>query len=246
MRTYAQYCPIARASELLAERWTPIIVRNLFAGCTTYGEIAAGAPGVPRSLLTQRLRQLRAAGVVEMRPKKSGRGMAYHLTEAGRDLWRVLEPLGAWGEQWLELRDEHTNPRFLLWSWCTAYLARERLPEQRVVVRFEFTDQPVNERRAWLVIDRQNAEVCDKPPGFDEDLVVQTDAWTLVRWHLGQLEWSDAVRDGSIRVTGPRQLARALPTWNRRHPVRSSTVPGRVALVPRPRGGWGGPPSADP
>ena len=128
----------------------------MFAGCTTYGQIAAGAPGMPRSLLTQRLRQLAASGVIETRPKPSGRGVTYHLTEAGQDLWRVLQPMGDWGERWLELRDEHTNPRFLLWSWCTAYLAHECLPEQRVVVRFEFADQPIDECRAWLV---------GRPPG---------------------------------------------------------------------------------
>ena len=217
MRTYGQYCPIARAAEILGERWTPIIVRNMTAGCRTYGEISAGAPGLSHSLLTQRLRQLAAAGVVEVRPKDHGRGNVYELTDAGRDLWGVLSALGAWGERWLELRDEQTNPRFLLWAWSTSYLARDNLPDRRVVVRFELTDQPPDRRRIWMLFDHSRAEVCLKSLGFDDDLIVEAAAATLARWHLGRLNWSAALRAGSIHVTGPRPLAQALPTWNQRH-----------------------------
>ncbi len=217
MRTYGQYCPIARASEILAERWTPIIVRNLFVGCDTYTKISAGAPGIPRSLLTQRLRQLEAAGVVEVRPKDRGRGVIYQLSEAGRELGKVLLALGAWGERWLELGDEHTNPALVLWAWCTVYLERERLPRRRVVVRFDFADQPPDSRRLWLLVENGDAEVCKHHPGFEEDLIVETDSKTLVHWHLRRIEWADALRSGRIRVKGPPSLARGLPDWNRRH-----------------------------
>lgn len=217
MRTYGQYCPIARAAEILGERWTAIIVRNMTAGCRTYGEISAGAPGLSHSLLTQRLRQLSAAGIVEVRPKDHGTGNVYVLTAAGQDLWGVLSALGTWGERWLELRDEQTNPRFLLWAWSTSYLARENLPARRIVVRFELADQPADSRRIWMLFDHNRAEVCLKSPGFDDDLVVQATAATLARWHLGGLDWSTALRAGLIRITGPRPLARALPTWNHRH-----------------------------
>ncbi len=107
MRTYGQYCPIARASEILTERWTPIIVRNLMAGCSTFGEIGAGAPGLSHSLLTQRLRLLERVGIVEVAPEPRGDGVIYQLTGAGRDLSGVLWALHDWGEKWLELGDEH-------------------------------------------------------------------------------------------------------------------------------------------
>jgi DNA-binding HxlR family transcriptional regulator len=216
VRTYGQYCPIARASEILTERWTPIIVRNLMAGCTTFGEISAGAPGLSHSLLTQRLRLLKRVGVIEVRPKPRGRGVTYQLTDAGRDLSGVLWALHDWGERWLELGDEHTNPALVLWAWCTAYLARERLPERRVVVRFNFTDQLEEARHLWMLVEHGDAEVCKHHPGFDEDLIVETDGKTFAHWHLKHLEWADALRSGRIRVTGPRALGRALPTWNRR------------------------------
>ncbi len=216
MRTYGQYCPIARAAEILAERWTPLIVRNIHAGCGTYGEILAGAPGLSHTLLTQRLRHLTKAGVITTTPKMNGRGVRYLLTDAGDELWPVLWALGAWGERWVELRDEHTNPRFLLWTWATTYLARTNLPDRRVVVRFEFADRPDAERAIWLVVRPTDAEVCLKSPGYPDDLVVQTTTMTLAKWHTSQLEWSNALRSGQIRVTGPRELARMLPTWNLR------------------------------
>lgn len=216
MRTYEQYCPIARAAEILAERWTPLIVRNIHAGCATYGEILAGAPGLSHTLLTQRLRHLAKAGVITTTPKKSGRGVHYALTDAGEELWPVLLALGAWGERWVELRDEHTNPRFLLWTWSTAYLAHANLPDRQVVVRFDFADRPATERAIWLVVRPTDAEVCLKPPGFPDDLVVHTTTMTLALWHTRQIDWASAVRSGKIRLTGPRELARILPTWNLR------------------------------
>jgi len=219
MRTYGQYCPIARAAEVFAERWTPLIVRNIHAGCGTYGEILAGAPGLSHTLLTQRLRHLTKVGIITSTPKAGGRGVRYTLTEAGGELWPVLLALGAWGERWVELRDEHTNPRFLLWTWATTYLAHANLPDRRVVVRFELSDRPPGERAIWLVVRPTDAEVCTKPPGYDDDLMVQTTTMTLARWHTKKIEWAEALRSGRIRVTGPRALARMLPTWN----LRAST-----------------------
>jgi DNA-binding HxlR family transcriptional regulator len=216
MRTYGQYCPIARAAEIVAERWTPLIIRNIHAGCGTYSEILGGAPGLSHTVLTQRLRHLNQVGIIQVRPKANGAGVRYELTEAGRDLWPVLSALGVWGEQWVELRDEHTNPRFLLWTWSTVYLAYANLPNRRVVVRFQLVDQPPERRRIWLVVNPTDAEVCTKPPGFEEDLVVETSAMTLTQWHTKHLEWADAVRAGTIHITGSRALAQALPTWNLR------------------------------
>jgi hypothetical protein len=85
-----------------------------------------------------------------------------------------------------------------------------------VVVRFDFSDQPPHARHVWLLVDHGDAEVCKHHPGFDEDVIVETDGMTFARWHLKQIEWADALASGSIQVSGSRPLARALPTWNRR------------------------------
>jgi DNA-binding HxlR family transcriptional regulator len=216
MRNYGQYCPIARASAVLAERWTPIILRNLLNGCTTFTDIADGAPGIPRSLLTSRLRDLERVGVVWSEANPSGRGSLYHLTEAGQDLKGLLYALGTWGERWLELTPDDVDPYVVLWTWCGWYLERDRLPGRRVVVRFEFPDQPLSSRWFWIVFDGERSEVCRKDPGYDVDLVVEAESMALAEWHLGRLDWDEAVRSGRIRVDGPRRLGRTLPNWNRR------------------------------
>ena len=228
MRSYGQYCPIARASEIVAERWTPIILRNLLNGCATFTEIADGAPGIPRSLLTSRLRELERVGVVRIEGNPTRRGSRYHLTAAGRDLKELLFALGTWGERWLELGTEHLDPYVVLWAWCNWYLERDRLPARRVVVQFEFPDQPKKSRRFWLILDGEHSEVCREDPGYNADIVVESESLALAEWHLGRVSWNDALRAGRIRVEGPRGLSRMLPTWNRRsafadvEPARSS------------------------
>ena len=227
MRTYGQYCPIARASEIFAERWTPIILRNVLNGSRTFTEIANGAPGLSRTLLTTRLRQLERAGVIETTPNPSGRGSQYLPTEAGRDLVTVMKAMGAWGERWIELGPHHLDPGFVLHAWVSWYLVRDRLPDRRVVVRFDFPGLPGKMKTMWVIFDGERSEICRKDPGFEPILLVEADARALAEWHLGRIEWIDALRDEQIRVLGPSSLARALPTWNRRS--EASRLTRRVA-----------------
>ena len=216
MRTYGQYCPIARAAEILAERWTLLILRNLLLGSTTFTQIADGAPGIPRSLLASRLRELARAGVVEAQPNGRGRGSRYVLTGAGHDLGDVMLAMGSWGERWLELAPEHLDPGVVLNSWVSWYLAHDLLPDRRVVVRFDFPDRPRKADQLWIIFDGEQSEICRTNPGYGEDLVVTSESLALSEWHLGRVDWSDAVRAGRIQVAGPPAWARELPTWNRR------------------------------
>ena len=217
MRTYGQYCPIARAADLLAERWSIIILRNILLGCRTFNEIADGAPGLSRGLLSKRLRELQRAGVIEIRPKPDGPGSLYEPTEAGRELSEVMLALQHWGSKWATLTPEHAHPGVVLWGWVTFGLDRDRLPQRRVLVRFDYPTLSGPGRRGWLLIERGDAEICEKYPGGEEELVVVVhDPVVFARWHLGQIEWSDAVRSRAIEVRGSGALARALPTWNRR------------------------------
>jgi len=226
VRTYGQYCPIARGAEIFAERWTPLIVRNLHLGCEGFGEILEGAPGLSRTLLSQRLKHLEDFGIVASEAKADGRGRRYALTPAGRDLFTVCHALGEWGAHWLEIAPEHLDPFVALWSMCNA-LRRDKLPERRVVVRFDFTGRQRRERY-WLLIERGDGEICKKRPG-DEDLFVTADAETFVRWHAGHLSWTDATRGGRIELDGPSRLVRAFPTWNARSAFAYVTPVARAA-----------------
>lgn len=206
MKGYGQYCPISRAAEVLATRWTPLIVRNLLLGCETFSEIAEGAPGIPRSVLTERLRLLERYGLVERTPTRG-----YRLTAAGRELEGVLDAMGVWGARWLETAPEDLDAHVVLWSMCRLMQKNGELPDRRVVVRFDISDG--RHPRFWVVLDDPTAEVCVKPPGFDVDLVVSTESEWLALWHMGRLPFSAAMRRGLIRVDGPRELVRELAGW---------------------------------
>jgi DNA-binding HxlR family transcriptional regulator len=219
MRTYGQYCPIARASDLLAERWSIIILRNVvILGCRTFNEIADSAPGLSRGLLSRRLKELERAGVIEIRPKPDGPGSIYEPTDAGRELSEVMGALQRWGSKWAELRPEQAHPGVVLWMWATFFLDRTQLPFRRVLIRFDYPTVRGPGTRNWLLIERGDAEICETFPGGEEHLVViVNDPMAFARWHLGELAWRSALHSGAIEVIGSRRVARALPTWHRDH-----------------------------
>jgi DNA-binding HxlR family transcriptional regulator len=219
MRTYGQYCPIARASEVLAERWSIIILRNVVVlGCRTFNEIASGAPGLSRGLLSKRLRELDRAGVIEIRPKPGRSGSTYEPTEAGRELSVVMVALQHWGAKWAVLKPEHAHPGVVLWMWASFFLDRNQFPPGRVLIRFDYPTLSGPGSRSWLLIERGDAEICDNHPGGEEHLIVVVhDPMAFARWHLGEITWRDALRSGAVEMHGSRVLARALPSWHRDH-----------------------------
>jgi DNA-binding HxlR family transcriptional regulator len=214
MGAYRQYCPIARASEILAERWNPLIVRNLMFGADTFTAIARGVPTMSRSMLLKRLDELERAGVVHSESKADGRGHTYRLTEAGTDLAGVIGSLAEWGERWLEVTTEHSDPGFALWAWCQSQMERTRLPADRTLVALIFPEERATNRRYWILIDHRDAELCYRDPGGQPDLLVEAGSRAFVDWHRGARAWADVLRAGEIKLTGPRSLCRAFPTWN--------------------------------
>ncbi len=222
--TYGQYCPIALGAEIFAERWTPIIVRNLMVGSERFGDILAGAPGMPRSVLSQRLRRLEREGVVERH--QDGRATTYRLSPCGRELAQVCTALGTWGARWREVLPEHHDPYLALWS-LAHLIDPATLPRSSVVVRFEITDRRPG--RYWLVLGKTGNEVCVQPPGFDEDGIVETNASWLIRWHMGRTTLAKAQRAEGMTVTAPRWLRSELARYGRLSPfaeVESARVAG--------------------
>ncbi len=212
MESYGQYCSIARGSEIFATRWTPLIVRNMLLGARTFTEIREGAPGISKTLLTERLRVLEHYGVVERVPAGERR-TAYELTEAGRALGPVCDALGRWGEEWLELEPEHIDAHFILES-LSSLLAPEDLPDGQVTIRFELGGRP--RQRFWLFCANGRAEVCAKPPLPEDALVLTTKPEHLARWHLGEIQAAQALHSGKMRAEGPQRLVRLLTKWGGR------------------------------
>ncbi|HEY1239395.1 MAG TPA: helix-turn-helix domain-containing protein [Bryobacteraceae bacterium] len=211
MKGYGQFCPVALAAEVFAERWTPLILRELLSGARRFADIHRGVPRISRNLLCQRLDALAHSGILERTPIENGRGSEYQLTEAGREFAPVIESLGVWGYKWStrDLREAHLDPDFLM--WVLHKLVRvQNLPDRRIVLFFQFR---ATKRRYWLVLNRPEVDVCLFDPGFGVDLEIVADVRTLADICLGHLTARDATRRGALTVSGPRNFCRDFPTW---------------------------------
>jgi DNA-binding HxlR family transcriptional regulator len=212
MAKYRQYCPVARATEILADRWTPLIVRELLAGSRHFNEIERGLPGISRSLLSSRLRHLEDAGVVERRINKRPKTTEYFLTDAGRDLRPVVEGLGAWAVRWAfgEPRPQELDPVLLAWKMHQR-MHLDRLPTRRTILELDFTGK--GSRRLWLVLEPHEVSVCLKHPGFDSHLIVRADLAYFYRVWLGHIDYESAIQSRGIVIEGSPALVRNLPHW---------------------------------
>jgi DNA-binding HxlR family transcriptional regulator len=245
LRSVLPYCPGLGDPRRAVD---PIILRNLSLGCETFNEIAAGAPLLFHSLLTNRLRELQRARVIEISPKSDGHGSVYELTAAGRELEAVLHAMGGWADKWMEVTFQHSDPNVVLWSWCQTFWRRDRLPDNRVVVRFDFPREG-RRVRLWFLVQDKDVEICRRHTGFEEDLIVTIeDPVAFAHWHPGLVEWGEVLRSGGIRLDDRRELARALSTWNagpqahaqrregKRHARGRIQTPRAGAVGPQPDG----------
>jgi len=224
--TYHQFCPVAKAMELLDERWTMLIIRELVTGSSRFNELRRGVPRMSPTLLSRRLSQLVRAGVV----RRSGEGneVRYSLTPAGEELAPIVKMLGAWGVRWIgELGDEDLDPKLLLWD-MHRNVDHSAVPTGRTVVHFSFSEVPAKLRDWWLVITSDDADVCDADPGFDVGVTVAGPLRVMTQIWRGDVSWSDAVRAGDLEINGPSKLRSALPKW---------FSLSAFAQVPRPRAG---------
>jgi len=208
---YGQYCPITRALEVLGERWTILILRDMLVGATRFNDIARGNPRLSRTLLSKRLRQLEQAGVIEHVDDE------YLLTEAGRDLHTVVFGLGEWGAKWQfdDPRESELDPELLMW-WVHGRLDFSNMPDRRLVFEFRFSDQP---QWFWIMKDSQGPSICMHDPGFGIDATVQTDLSTMYKVWLGKLPLRSAMREGSVEIHGTSAIVRRLPATLELSPI---------------------------
>ena len=232
MPDYGRFCPVALGSEVLADRWTPLIMRELILGNTRFNDIARGLPGISRSLLVQRLRHLERKGVLETWPSPTGRGHEYRLTPAGRDLEEVVIALGRWAVEWLfdDLRPHEVDAVTLTW-WMHRRVDVERLPPGRVVVEFNHTGP--ERQLIWVVLDRGEASVCIQHPGFDSDVIVTATTPALAEVFQGFDTWANALGRERIKVDGPPRLVKALPRWFLASPFADVTEARKARAHPR-------------
>jgi DNA-binding HxlR family transcriptional regulator len=213
MTHYGQFCPVAMGAEIFAERWTPLIIRELLHGGLGFSDIHRGVPRISRNLLTQRLQSLRRSGIIEQVRGDGERRYLYRLTAAGRELAPVIDALGTWGDRWAskDLADEHLDPDFLMWA-LRRMVRVDALPDERVVIVFRFRRRE-GDRLFWLVLERPEVDLCLHDPGYDIGLEVEASVEILARVCLGQMQVPAAVKTGAIEVRGAPRHQRAFSKW---------------------------------
>jgi DNA-binding HxlR family transcriptional regulator len=212
--SYGQFCPVAQAAEVLTERWTLLVLRELLMGSTRFNELQRGVPRMSSSLLSKRLRELERSDLITREPLQGERGHSYELTPAGEALGPLVVALGTWSRDWLkrEISAEEADPALLMWDLRRS-LRLDRLPQEQVVVFFRFRDAEEGKRAWWLVAQESGADLCFSDPGFPIELQVDAEAQAMAKVWVGQLELGAAMRSQRLRVSGPDHLVRTLPDW---------------------------------
>jgi DNA-binding HxlR family transcriptional regulator len=242
MMRYGQFCPIAKAAEIVAERWTPLIVSEMLAGSTHFSDIRRGVPLMSQTLLSKRLKELARVGVVDRRGKNPRRP-EWHLTQAGRALAPIIQHLGEWGLYYAQdpLREGDLDVTILTWN-IRRRVDPKVFGNRRVTIQFEFTDAPKNKRRWWIVNDRGSVDLCPTDPGFPVDVYFSTDIRTMVHVWVGKLSLEAAIRSERIEIIGARQFRELLGRWflyspinmnSLSNPLLTTSLSNRTTYLPR-------------
>ena len=211
MSQYGQFCPVAKAMELLDERWTMLIVRELITGSHTFGDLQRGVPKMSPTLLSTRLRALTRSGVIDRH--EQGKRVYYTLTQAGRELQPVVESIGKWGIRWMpELGEADYDPHLLMWD-VRRNVDVDALPPGRTVLQFCFRDVAPSQRNWWLVLSKEAVDLCDFDPGHPLAGRIDTPLRLFTRVWRGDVEWAQAFRSGELIIDGPSTVQRNLPHW---------------------------------
>ena len=213
MAGYGQFCPVAKATEIIGEKWTVLVLRELFLGTTRFNDFQRGISRMSPTLLAKRLRHLEECGIVIRRKLSGQKGHEYRLTAAGKELAPLIEVLAVWGMRWArgQLTDDELDVEFLMRE-LQRRLQTEHLPDGETVICLQFPELKKH-RSWWLLVDGDGVDVCTEDPGKDVDLYVRSKVRTLVEIWEGDLEMRTALRNGSVTAHGSRHLVRTMPDW---------------------------------
>jgi DNA-binding HxlR family transcriptional regulator len=213
MTKYGQFCPVAKALEILGDRWTLLIVRDMLAGTKHFNDLERGLPRISRAILASRLRQLQQSGIIEKRLNDSGRQTTeYLLTQAGQELMNVIGSLAVWGEAWAfaEPTPEELDPVLLMWRMRNGVIV-EQLPESRIVVQYDFHGAAAVS--FWLILTTEDVTLCLTDPGYETDVLVTADLAAFFKLFMQRMSYQEALNDYDISVEGIPSLTRAFPNW---------------------------------
>ena len=224
MATYGQFCPVSKAADLLCQRWTLLVVRELLAGTSRFGDLQRGLPGCPPATLSKRLKELAAAGVLQ-RIDRNG-DVSYRLTEAGAELYPIVEGFGRWGQRWVRSTygPEELDVEMLLWD-IRRFLDPDGLGVDRAVIELDVGAPAEPRRHFWIVVEPGSVDLCMIDPGQPVDVVMDADLRALTQVWMGDLPVGEAIADRRIVLRGPNALTRRIPSWLGRHPILAPIAP---------------------
>ncbi|WGL15867.1 helix-turn-helix domain-containing protein [Microbulbifer bruguierae] len=210
---YGLFCPVAKAAELLCERWTLLILRELLHGTSKYSELQRGLSRISPTLLSKRLRELEQAELLYRQRIAGGKGYEYFLTESGRAVGPLVVMLGHWGLHWYrsQITDDELDPELLLWD-IQRRLDDSYFPGGRAVLKFQFNDVPAYPNW-WLMANGAERDLCHADPGRDVNVYFSGSARTLIEVWGGALPLEDARNNRNFKIVGDRQLVETLPRW---------------------------------
>jgi len=202
------------AAEIVCTRWTPLILRELVSGSTRFNDLKRGMPRISPTLLSKRLKQLEAAGVVRRIRSGPVDAVEYRLTRAGKDLKSVVFGLGFWGQRWVEAESSLKNldPSLLMWD-MRRNLDPSPMPQRRCVIQIEYRELAPAKRHWWLIVEAGQTDLCRKDPGFEVDLYVSTELKTMTSIWMGLTTLQSAVEKGEVELTGDPAIGRAMGKW---------------------------------
>lgn len=214
MTKYYQYCPVAKASELLCERWTMLVLRELVMGSTRFNEIRRGLPKASPTIISKRIKKLEESGVIRRSQKSNQGNWEYTLTEAGKELIPMVELFGRWGRRWVQssLTKQDLDVGLLMWD-MQRRIDTKHLPVKRTVMYVQLTDQKKTDRHWWIVTEAGEVDICLEDPGYDVDLCLTTTLHTLIQIWIGDLSVSRAIKDSLLQSSGSSKLARSMSSW---------------------------------
>ena len=210
---YGQFCPIAKAAEVLCERWTLLIIREMLLGSTRYNEFQRAISKISPTLLSKRLTDLEKANLIVKQKVQGGRSYEYHLTQAGKELEPIVTSLGVWGMEWArdQMGLDDQDVELLMWD-IRRCLAVDRMPSDHAVLKFHFPNLE-QYRDWWIVIDENNRDLCTEDPQKDVDLFFTSDAQVLIDVWMGDRVLTEAVSSGDLKIIGDTGYRRSVKDW---------------------------------
>lgn len=214
--SYQQFCPVAMAAEILCTRWTVLVLREMVAGSTRFNDLRRGLPRMSPALLSQRLKDLEAAGIIQRKAVKGEAGVFdYHLTMSGKELEPLVIAFGVWGQRWVETNVtlENLDAQLLMWD-MRRNLNPEPMPDRKSIIHFQYPDAPASQRAWWLVVEPETGvDLCSVDPGFDVDLYVSSDLRTMTGIWMGYDTVRAALGAERMHLTGDKKLASSIQKW---------------------------------